>query len=257
MDAKQWAGLVVAGGVLLGACGGGGSSSKASEPASTAPTSTTTTTKPAQDVAADKAAAEAASLKLADFPTGWTSAPQSNDSTAPQIYSGLARCLGVPEDQLTSTGPASIDSPDFSDTNNNTVSDHIGYTPDAATAAKKFAVLSAPTVPNCFTTAVKAAIDDAMRHPSDPNNTLPPNTKLGTATVKQMSFPTFGDQTVAYQIEVPISVGALSMSLYLDEVLAVKGRVGTTLSFEAVGSPFASDQEEHYVGLVVGRLTNT
>jgi hypothetical protein len=58
-------------------------------------------------------------------------------------------------------------------------------------------------------------------------------------------------------VKIPISYQGLNITAYLDQIIAIKGRAGVTMSFEGVGNPFPTDQEQHYTGLVVGRLTNT
>ena len=55
----------------------------------------------------------------------------------------------------------------------------------------------------------------------------------------------------------PINVDAVTISLYVDIVTARNGRAGAELDFEGVETPFPSDQQEHYAGLVVGRIANT
>jgi hypothetical protein len=208
-------------------------------------------------VAADKAAAEAASLRLSDFPAGWTSSPQDKSPNYPNLDAEVAKCLGVSVQELNHSGPADVDSPDFSDSDNNTVSSSVGYAPNVAKAEQEFSVISGPNVPSCLTPAVQKLVSYAIAHPSDPSNTLPPGATIGASTVAQMSFPAFGDQSIAYRVTIPVNVKGLTVSLYLDIISATKGRAGAELDFEGVGTPIASDQEEHYVGLVVGRMANT
>ncbi len=99
--------------------------------------------------------------------------------------------------------------------------------------------------------------NDEIKHPSNPADTLPSDAKLGTATVSPMSFPQTGDKSVAYQVKVPVSYKGLDVTIYLDEIVSIKGRAQVAMSFEGVLNPFPSPQEQHYTGLVVGRLTNT
>jgi hypothetical protein len=73
-----------------------------------------------------------------------------------------------------------------------------------------------------------------------------------------MSFPTIGDESIAYRVTVPINLkSGLSISVYYDHVTARKGRAGAELDFEGIGTPFPSDQAEHYTTLVVDRMANT
>jgi hypothetical protein len=88
-------------------------------------------------------------------------------------------------------------------------------------------------------------------------STLPAGVKLGQATVQQMSFPTYGDKSIAYQLSIPISYSGLSLAAYADEIVVIKGRADVIMSFQNSNDPFPTDQEQHYTGVVVGRLTNT
>jgi hypothetical protein len=232
------------------------SSSKTDKSTVTTAASTTTTVKSNQNVAADQAAAQAAALKLSDFPSGWTSQPQSDDTENSTLQARLANCLGVSEAQFTSP-PAHYQSPDFSDSNDNTASSEVGYRATAAEQAPVFALFASPKTPGCFSEAVTAAVNQEAKHPSDPNNTLPPNLKFGTATVSPMSFPSYGDKSLAYRVKVPITYQGLSIDAYVDLVVAIKGRADVLMDFEATSNPFPTDQEQHYTGLVVSRLTNT
>jgi len=73
---------------------GCGSSGNTSTSSTQAPQTTSSTSRSSQNVAADKALAKSASLRLSDFPTGWTSEPnQQDNSSAPQLQAQLAGCL--------------------------------------------------------------------------------------------------------------------------------------------------------------------
>jgi hypothetical protein len=236
-------------------------------PASTAPASlpaTPSTTTPSppgpQDLAADKAAAGAASLKPADFPSGWTSTPHV-DSNAPSIDGEVAACLGVSQQELEHNGPTDAYSADFSDPNANTASSSVGYTADAASAAKEFAIVAGPKMRICLTPALSAVVKFAATHPASPSETLPSGVTVGLPEVVQLPFPMFGDETVAYRVNVPINASnggkPLSTVLYFDIVTLTKGRATASLYFQAAQTPLPTDEEAHFVGLVVGRLVNT
>jgi hypothetical protein len=247
LSGLRW--LVVAVCLLgISACG---SSSK-----TTTPSGSSTSSSPSsnQNIAADTAAAQAANLKLSDFLPGWTSKPPSADAGTAGIEKEFAKCLGLTQSHL-SKAPASADSPDFSNSDN-TVSSTVGYRATSAAQTAAFDILASPRAPDCMTKAVTKIINDAISNPSS-GSTLPAGAKIEPVTVQQMSFPTFGDRTVAYQLKVPISYSGLSFALYLDEISVIKGRADVAMSFQAATSPFPTDQEQHYTGLVVGRLTNT
>jgi hypothetical protein len=233
-------------------CSSGGNSAESST------STTTSTTAPTnQNIDADKSAAQAASLTLSDFPAGWTSQPPSNNSNPSQnISAQLAKCLGVSHAEF-SKAPANYDSPNFADSNNNTASNSVGYRATATAEQSVFAIVSSPNAPGCLTTAVGALFDQAIAHPTNPSSTLPAGATVGTPTVSQMSFPQFGDKSVAYQLKVSVSFQSLSIDAYVDIIFVLKGRAGVTMYFEGVSNPFPIGQAQHYTGLVVGRLTNT
>jgi hypothetical protein len=273
-----WTVATVAAMSVLASCGGSGAPNPppSTAPASTAPASTApafivTTTSPAtptttpsprgpQDVAADKAAAGAASLKLADFPTAWTSSPHV-DSNAPSIDGEVASCLGVNEQELEHNGPTDAYSADFSDPNADTASSSVGYTADAASAAKEFAIVAGPKMLVCLTPALSVVVKFAATHPASPTETLPSGVTVGLPAVVELPFPKFGDESIAYRVNVSISATnggtPLSTILYFDIVTLTKGRATATLYFQAAQTPLPIDEEAHYVGVVVGRLVNT
>jgi hypothetical protein len=194
--------------LLIAACS---SSSKASSgttpttpatPTSPPVTSAPAPTAPAQNVEADKARAAAASLKLSDFPAGWTSSPSTATNGPSGLKAQVAKCLGVSESNLTDP-PASYDSPDFNDPNNNTISDTVGYRATPADQDAPFAVVSSDKVPACLGTAFTKVINDAIKHPTNPSDTLPEGVTVGTPTVSPMSFPQFGDKSTAYRTTSP------------------------------------------------------
>jgi hypothetical protein len=72
-----------------------------------------------------------------------------------------------------------------------------------------------------------------------------------------MSFPSYGDQSIAYRVTIPISYKGLNPSFYIDIVAARKGRATTGLSFVGEVTPFDSSMEQQLTSLTVSRLTNT
>lgn len=131
------------------------------------------------------------------------------------------------------------------------------YRATAAEQKSAFDAVSGPKAPACYSKSVQAAIHDAIQHPSNPKDTLPAGASVGQTTVSRMSFPAYGDGTVAYQLKVPVSYSGLNIDLYLDAVASIKGRAAVTMYFEGVSRPFPTNQEQHYTDLVVSRLANT
>lgn len=241
--------LLVAVSLLTAACASGASSSASS--------SVPTVTSPGNaNTAADKALAEQALLKLSDFPTGWTSKPSSSGGS-PDIYKRFASCLHTSLGLLTGTSPRGASSPDFSYTNQNSVSNRVGYESSPARVDEAMNVLREPQLPSCLESALNAYITYTIQHPTNPNSTLPSGVSVGNSTVAQMSFPNVGDQSIAYRVTVPVNANGLSIDIYVDLIAFVKGRAGVEMLFEAVGSPFDSSMEQQLTTLTEGRLTST
>lgn len=245
--------MVLAVGGALGGCGG--TSTSTSNP-TTAKTTTTPTTV-VQNTAADQAAAEAAVLKLSDLPSGWTSAPASSGDT-PTLDAELAACLGVTPAELNPKGAADVVSPDFSDGGGvNSISSQVGYTADSATAQHQLAVYQNTKLRGCLGPALTNYFSYLVKHPANPTDTLPPGVTLGTPMVDLLPFPTVGDQTVAFRTALPLKGGGISINVYADIVVGIKGRARVEMDFIGAVTPFPTDQEQKYLQTVVGRLTNT
>jgi hypothetical protein len=146
-------------------------------------------------------------------------------------------------------------------TDANTASSSVGYTADAASAAKEFAIVAGPKMRVCLSPVLTAVVKFAATHPASPSETLPSGVTVSLPVVVQLPFPTFGDESVAYRVNVPINATnggtPLSTILYFDIVTLTKGRATATVYFQAAQTPLPTDEEAHYVGVVVGRLVNT
>jgi hypothetical protein len=154
-------------------------------------------------------------------------------------------------------GPAEVDSPDFSDTEDHTASSSVSYAATASEAEDSFAIVEDPKIPECLEPAVSKIVTYFLEHPENPSDTVPAGLTLGTPEVAQMSFPTFGDKTIAYRVTVPIQYGPVTVNAYIDTVFAIKGRAGVQMAFQGLDTPFPVDDEQHYTETVVGRLTDT
>lgn len=232
------------------------SSSGGNSSTSGATTAELSTTVPAssQHVAADKAAAQAALWKLSDFPTGWTSQPQTQDSSNQKIDAQISSCLGATVSFLQQSGPASASSPDFGDTNNDTASEQVVVQSSVSRLSADFALVKSDRFPRCFAQAVNTFIKGEIAHPSDPTNTLPAGATIGKVTISSMSFPAIGDQSLAYRVTLPISFKGLDIPFYVDLIAAQKGRSVAAMTFTAASNGFDSSMEQQLANLAVGRL---
>ena len=153
--------------------------------------------------------------------------------------------------------PRRADSPDFSDSNANQASGNVTYGTDVSQIRGWFAILQGARFPTCLQQALKAVIANQLAHPSNPSDTLPAGASIGDTTVAQLSFPTLGDQSVAYRVTVPINFNGLSVDAYIDFVAIQKGRAVASFSFSGTSTPFSSEMAVQLSTLTVGRLVNT
>jgi hypothetical protein len=246
--------VIVAAALVTAGCASG-SPTPTGSPASKA---SVTTSLPSPNVAADKALAEAAIFKLNDFPTGWTSKPSTPSSSNEATDRQMSACLhtSVPYLDPSKTG-ASADSPDFSDSNSNEASNGVTYTASVSQARKQFAVVQSQSFPSCFESAINTLITSEIQHPSNPSDTLPQGASVGKTTVQPMSFPTIGDQSVAYRVTIPITYGGMSVDGQIDIVASQKGRAIALSEFTAFGTPFDSAMEVQLSTLTASRIAST
>jgi hypothetical protein len=205
-------------------------------------------------------------LRLSDFPTGWTSKPheEEENKSHPQIEQKLASCLGLSLSSLhlQERSPARVHSPDFhappsEPQGESTISNTVTYLPSTAEATARFGIFVAPKTPACLSTAMSEAIDYHFRHPSNPSNKLPSEVKLGEATLAQMSFPSFGDQSAAFRLSLPFTYKGLEPTVYFDIVALHKGRAIASLTFENVGTPADVATEEKLTALTARPMRAT
>jgi len=234
--------------VIVAGCGGGSSTQSTSK--STTTSSTTQTSK--AQTTADRAIASQALLRLSDFPAGWTQTPREGGKQ-PQLAAEVAACLHVSASLLEETSPTEVESPKFQEAAGNSVQNSVTVVPTNATAAKYVDVFKEAQAPSCLATAVtKLLAADEQKE----SGKLPAGSSFGAASVETMSFPTEGDQSVAYRISLPFKTKTLMITFYLDAILVQVERAYTSLTFTGVGSPIAAATEESLVKLTVGRLSD-
>ena len=217
----------------------------------------TSASAPKQNVATDRAAALAAVLKPSDLPSGWTAKPHSRPAGGTGSDDALAKCLGVPLSDLNTQGPASVNSPDFTDAANRSIANSVTYGATSPLTRRRFNELAGPRASGCLASALGAYLQAQLTHPSNPSATGPPGVSLGNPSAAKIPFAVAGDQTIAYEVAFPIVTAGASIKVLLDLVIAIKGRASVEMNFTTVGAPFAPDQEQKYFKAVVGRLAST
>jgi len=153
--------------------------------------------------------------------------------------------------------PAEAQSPNFSDSDGNQASSDITFDATPAQVQDEFAVFRESQCPSCLQTALDAYITYELQHPSGSNGTVPQGVTVGKSSVAQMSFPSFGDQSIAFRLTIPISADGLNIDGYFDVVAIQQTRVAVSLQFFGVGAPFDANMEEQLTTLTVQRVASS
>ena len=206
-----------------------------------------------QNVAADKQLARSANLVLSDLPAGWTSKPHSSSSGNAALDAQLSSCLHTNLDLFKGDDRAEVHSPEFDDTNGDSVSSDVDYLADTTQADVRMKVLQQSNFSSCLAAAAQSLVTNGAQTGS----TLPAGTSLGAVTVAPMSFPALGDQSAAFRVTIPITYRGIVISAYFDLVGVQKGRVLVGMDFDGVNAPLGSPLEEQLTQTVVKRLRNT
>lgn len=220
----------------------GSSSEPATETASPAPT------EPAVDVEADKAVAEAALLTLQDFPAGWEAAPpDEGDEDDRSSREDIADCVGVDYDQLYDEENVEANSPTFTAENDNEVEHKVSLAADEADMVEVFEIAGSAKFLECAGQSVKDAIADAAED----------GVSFGDVTVNQLSVGSFGDETLAYRVTVPVEAEGLSFDLKLETAIVRVGRGQVNITTTSLFSEVPTSELAGYVDVATKRLQET
>jgi hypothetical protein len=251
--------LVASVGLLTAACtssGNGAVSTAASSASSTssAPSASSSTSDPRsqQQIDADRAAAQAAVLKLSDLPAGWTSHATTDSSGGDAVQAQLATCLGVDSSFFKRSEKARVESDDFDDPDDTMeVSNTVAVTASTNNANFAMDVYSKAEVPSCLGSAMDQAINQQA---TASGSTLPAGTTIGKSQVAPESFPNVADRTTAYRVTVPVNSGSQSVNITIDYVIFVKGRTGSTLTLQGNGTVVPTSLATSLAQTVAGRM---
>jgi len=214
--------LILAVALGAAACAGG---SGAKPPAGGSVSTSTTLGAPAADVAF----ARRIGLTLADFPAGWSEQPRSDDIHDAAATRQLRKCLHL-------NGPparrplATAESPDFRSRDGaSVVWSHVGVAlhPDRITRGMN--LIAGSGVASCLAEGLDTVYARDVK--------LPTGTRVGKVVVRRESYPATGDRTIAYQVEVPVSVGNRSVNVYVDVIVVQQGRIDIILTDTDVYAP--------------------
>jgi len=245
--------------VVLVAAGCGGDDDKNTSPTTVASTTppTTTASPPTSDprneaqLASDKAEAERVVLRLTDLPAGggWTGEPDTDVDT-PEDEAARAQvgeCLGVDPSLIAggSRGRAKAESDDFENEQNQEVSNSVTVVSSRERASQQLAAYQKPEAPRCFETFVNQALKSSAA--------ATPGVSIGTARVASLDVPGLNTESAAFRATVAITGEGQTVDLYMDIVLALKGRTGISMTFMGLGAPFPANLETSLTSKVIDR----
>jgi hypothetical protein len=259
--------LVASLGVVAAACSSSGNGAvSTAAPSSTVASSSTAASgssassatsdpRTQQQIDADRAAAQAAVLKLSDLPAGWMSRPSTATSGGDAVQAQMAACLGVDSSFFKNSDKARVQSDDFDDpTVTMEVSNTVTVTPSSTTGNSVMDVFSRPEVPGCLGQAMDQAINQQA---TASGSTLPAGTTIGKAQVAPESFPNVADRTTAYRVTVPVTTSGQSINITIDYVIFVKGRTGATLTLQGNGEVVPTSLAASLAQTVAGRMPSS
>jgi hypothetical protein len=212
-----------------------------------------------QRTAADTALAQAANLKLSDFPSGWTSSPNTPDTSGNAIEKQLADCLhtSIQIFEENAKNPSRVESPNFSDPLGDEASSSITYEKSEAQVAQQMTIFNKSTLPTCMERAIGAVMKQAILKSGGATGGAASGVLVGQPVVSRLSFPALAQRSIAYETTVPITVRSLTVNSYIDFIALQRGNAGIFMDFLGVGTPFGSAQERHLTGVVLSRLSNS
>lgn len=238
--------------LLLAGCGDGDDGTEdagtTTTTAASETTDTTDTTAPASgDEAVDRqstdpekaAQAEAAVLRLEDFPDGWTEHAPEEGLDLEITWRDLTTCLGVePPDQA--IGIAT--SPTFLRGIGTQARSTVEYVTEAE-AQEVAAALAGPAFDECATEAFAA---DVTR--SAPEGGVP-----GPVEVSPLDPPELGEEAFAWRVNVTIDLDGLQVPVFQDLVVVFDGEAVSRFMFLNPGSEFPPELQRTLVETVVDR----
>jgi hypothetical protein len=195
--------------------------------------------------ATDRADASYASLRLSDFPGGWSVAAPA---TVSGVNAALAACLHVPTDVLDNPASVTVSSPTYAGPTNTSALSGVSYDPTAAMARSQFMrVVANRLAPGCYADQLRAG---APRQ-------LPPGSKITSVTCRALAFPHVGNASAALRSTLDVRVSGKNLTTVIDQITFIKGRASETLLVQQPGGPPAASLETKLAGEVLRRLRNT
>jgi len=241
--------------VTAAACGGGDENDGGRE--TTQATATTEATEEAVSFSEDeaKAAAQTAQLTIGDFPTGWVRrSPEPEEST---FGPGLpAECQVFVEQEKFPGTVVELESDEFVSPDDETVSSSSTVYEDVEVGEAAFAAIR-QFIDDCrqpLKDALTQVFRDTLKEQAEAeNSTLQLN--LTEFNFDLMSFPEYGDESMAFRMGGKIESSVVSFDFAIDFIGTRVGNVDTGITYEALGRSPNADFEQQLMSTLEQRAT--
>lgn len=190
---------------------------------------------------ADRAAAEKATLRAADFPSGWSSRPHEPVPGEEELRRDIARCLGISPPSEAAT--AEVRSPDFTQ-GLATVSSIITFVKSESDARTHADALTSERFARCAEPGYAKQIHEVA----------PEGNTVTDVEMAKLDFPPHGDRSAADRVTAMAHIGEINVPINIDVVRVFKDRAELELTVVAPGTAFPADFAARLAGAVVGRL---
>jgi hypothetical protein len=223
--------------LFVAGCGGGDSDESALTGTTITMTETSgSLTTPATTTGLTESEAEALAesmlLRLSDFPTGWRGDPHEE---------GGAQCGGLDELSERYEALTEIDSDDFAKGDTTEASSTAVLFPDEEAANSALNYVEGKVQGEGFSDCLA----DFLRGEG---------ITFGEIRVGQVSFPTLGDRSSAWEVVVPVEVEGASGTVYADAVYIRTGSALSAVLFSDVFTPFDETERERLARVVAERM---
>lgn len=244
--------------LMMAGCGGGEKADAAAPAGQSGSSTTTDAASPSTssfDIAAAKSKAKSANLVIGDFPAGWAAAPrEADDEDDAKVGKQFADCLNVPValfDGKDDADSVSVDSPDFNSPDKETTISSSVAIASSGRMTEYFNIMKGENVSACLNATMDAAMKAALKEED-----MPDGVKFDTPKVGQLSFPTYGDESVPFRVSMSASYMGLNFDFFLDMLYIRAGDSGVFLTFEGTDKPVSIETEQQYAQLVADRLAS-
>lgn len=221
---------MLSGALIASGCGG---DDEGSGPAATSVGSTEEEKSSLSGADAEKLATSML-LRLTDFPTGWRAQPSEDEEG----------CAGVEELTERYGALAKVDSDDFVHGEAAQVGSGSALFNDAETGREALNYLEGAIQSDEF----EECLNDYLGEQADENVTF------GDVQVGQVSFPSLGDRSSAWEVAIPVESQGFSLTAYVDAVYILDSNALSAVVFSDVGSPPDERLREDLSTLVAQRM---